>query len=54
MKRMEGNPPVLTYTQLSAGTAGVIFLLLLCLIWTTAAFRPEHDADLILLLNDLG
>ena len=54
MKRMEGNPPILTYTQLSAGTAGVIFLLLPCLIWTTAAFRPERDADLILLLNDLG
>lgn len=54
MKRMEGSPHILTYTQLSSGTVGVLFLILPCVIWTVAAFRPERDADLILLLNDLG
>lgn len=54
MKRMEGSPSILTYTQLSSGTVGVLFLILPCLIWTVAAFRPERDIELILLLNDLG
>lgn len=54
MKRMEGSPSILTYTQLSSGSVGLVFFILPCLIWTAAAFRPERDADLILLLNDLG
>lgn len=54
MKRMEGGAGVLTYTQLSAGTVGMLFLILPALLWTVAAFRPERDPNLILLLNDLG
>jgi hypothetical protein len=54
MKRMEGKPAILTFTQLSSGTVGIIFLLLPCLLWTIAAFRPERDAELILLMNDMG
>ncbi|MGH8595934.1 MAG: hypothetical protein ACREXT_04670 [Gammaproteobacteria bacterium] len=54
MKRMEGSPHILTYTQLSSGTVGVLFLIIPCLIWTTAAFRPERDPEMILLLNDFG
>lgn len=54
MKRMEGGAGVLTYTQLSAGTVGILFLILPALLWTVAAFRPERDPNLILLLNDMG
>ena len=54
MKRMEDTPSILSYTQLSSGTAGIIFLILPCVIWTVAAFRPERDPALILLLNDFG
>jgi hypothetical protein len=54
MKRMEGGAGVLTYTQLSAGTVGILFLILPALVWTVAAFRPERDPNLILLLNDMG
>ncbi|MGK2912946.1 MAG: hypothetical protein ACSLE5_00555 [Porticoccaceae bacterium] len=54
MKRMETGTPVLTYAQLSSGTVGILFFILPAMIWTTAAFRPERDAELILLLNDLG
>jgi len=54
MKRMEGSPHILSYVQLGAGTAGVPFLIMPILIWTVAAFRPERDPELMLLLNDLG
>lgn len=54
MKRMEDGAGVLTYTQLSAGTVGILFLILPALLWTVAAFRPERDPNLILLLNDMG
>jgi hypothetical protein len=54
MKRLEGGAGVLTCTQLSAGTVGILFLILPALLWTVAAFRPERDPNLILLLNDLG
>jgi len=54
MKRIEGGAPALTYTQLAAGAAGVPFLIVPTLFWTVAAFRPDRDPNLILLLNDLG
>ncbi len=54
MRRMEGSPPILTYTQLASGAVGAVFLILPCLIWTTAAYRPERSPELIQLLNDLG
>ncbi len=54
MKRLEGGAGVLAYTQLAAGTVGILFLILPALLWTIAAFRPERDPNLILLLNDMG
>jgi len=54
MKRIEGDYPVLAYTMLVAGAAGIVILFLPAMIWTTAAFRPERDAELIMLLNDFG
>lgn len=54
MRRMEGTARILTYLQLSAGTASVAFLILPILFWTAAAFRPARDPELILLLSDLG
>jgi len=54
MKRMENGLGVLTLTQLSAGTCGAVFLIVPCLVWTAAAFRPERSPALTLLLNDLG
>jgi hypothetical protein len=54
MKRMEGANSVLTYAQLSSGTVGVLFFVLPALIWSIAAFRPDRDIQLTLLLNDAG
>lgn len=54
LRRIEGNTPALAHTMLVAGAVGVLVLLLPTLLWTTAAFRPERGADLVMLLNDLG
>jgi hypothetical protein len=54
MRRMEGADPVLAYAQLASGTAGALFFIIPSVIWTIAAFRPERDPQLILLLSDMG
>jgi hypothetical protein len=54
MKKMEGQQPILAYTQLASGSAGVLFFIVPTMMWTIAAFRPERDPQLILLLNDMG
>lgn len=54
MSRMETNPPVLSYTQMIGGTLSVVIIMIPALLWTTAAFRPERNPDIVLVLNDLG
>jgi hypothetical protein len=54
IKRIPGVSSACTYTQLLGGVFGVIALLLPYFFWAAAAFRPERDPNLILLLNDLG
>jgi hypothetical protein len=54
MSRIEGNPPVLAYTQLICGVLNVAIILLSSMFWTVAAFRPDRDPQLILLLNDMA
>lgn len=54
LQRIEGEFPVLTYAQLVAGAVGIVVLLLPPLIWTTVAFRPDRDPELMLLMNDFG
>jgi hypothetical protein len=50
--RIEGSPPVLAYTQLLGGAMSIAIILFPAMFWTTAAFRPERNPELILLLND--
>jgi len=54
LKRIEGEFPALTYTLLISGTIGTIVLFIPPMVWTTAAFRPDRDAELIMLLSDFG
>ncbi len=54
MLRIEGSFPVLSYTQMICGAMGVFAFLMPVMIWTTLAFRPDRDPQLILLLNDLA
>lgn len=54
MRRIEGEHSVLTSTQISAGTVGVVVFIATTVCWTTAAFRPDRDPELIQLINDFG
>jgi len=54
MKRMATPTQVFAYSYLSAVVGGVTLFALADLFWLIAAFRPERDPHLILLLNDLA
>ncbi len=54
MKRIEGELSPLTYAQIGAGAIAALIFVFAAVFWTGAAFRPERDAELIRLLNDLG
>jgi hypothetical protein len=54
MKRIKGCSTALIYTQLGAGSAGIILFILPCIFWFLTAFRPERDPQITLLLNDLS
>jgi hypothetical protein len=54
MKRMATPTQVFAYSYLSAVVGGVTVFALADLFWLIAAFRPERDPSLVLLLNDLA
>jgi hypothetical protein len=54
MKRMATPTQVLAYCYLSAAATGATLFAIADLFWLVAAFRPERDPQLIMLLNDLA
>jgi hypothetical protein len=54
VRRMEGEAHFLAPCQLIGGVASSMFFVLPALFWQVAAFRPERDPSLVLLLNDIG
>ena len=54
MKRIEGHTSPLAIAQISAGSLGALIFVFAAVFWTGAAFRPERDHELIMMLNDLG
>lgn len=54
MKRMATPTQVLAYCFLSAAASGATLFAIADLFWLIAAFRPERDPQLIVLLNDLA
>jgi len=54
LRRMEGDArPVMSYAQLCAGAAGLIFFILPGLLMVIAAYRPERAIEVTYALNDL-
>lgn len=54
IKRMATPSHVFAYSYLSAVATGATLFAIADLFWLLAAFRPERDPDLTLLLNDLA
>lgn len=54
MAKIEGGYPAMAYLQLLGGGLTVMVVSFSAFFWATAAFRPERDPELILLLTDLG
>lgn len=54
MKRMATPSQVLAYSFLAAVVSGATLFAIADIFWLVAAFRPERDAQLIQLLNDLA
>jgi hypothetical protein len=53
LQRIKGAQ-VLSYAQLAAGAAPIMLFTIVSTLWATAAFRPERNPDLVLLLHDLA
>lgn len=54
MKRMRGQSHVFAYCYLTAVVSGATIFALSNIFFLVAAFRPERNPDLIMLLNDLA
>jgi len=54
INRMHGGPSVLSYTQLACASSNAVLTIIPELLWTTAAFRPGQDPELIRIFNDMG
>jgi hypothetical protein len=54
MKRMATSTDVFAYGYMSAALSGVTLVALADLFWLIAAFRPDRDPQLLVLLNDFA
>ena len=54
MQVMERRVLILPYAQLIGGILTTMVPMLACIVWLTAAFRPEQEPALIRMLFDLG
>ena len=54
IRRMAHRTPIFSYSIIACAAGGPTIFLLANLFWLVAAFRPERDPGLTLLLNDLA
>jgi hypothetical protein len=54
-RRKEGSFPVLSYVQLMCVAVGTAVVVLMCMMWAVAAFRPhEYAPQTVMALNDVA
>lgn len=53
LRRIENGSPLWTYTQLSAGTVGILFFIIPAVLFLVTAYRPERSPELTFLMNDI-
>jgi hypothetical protein len=54
IRRMAHRTPIFSYAIIACAAGGPTIFLMANLFWLLAAFRPERDPELTLLLNDLA
>lgn len=54
LKRIEGTICPMTYGNLGLGMLMILLFVVPCFLLGTAAFRPDRDPQLIMLMNDAG
>lgn len=54
LRRIEGGSPLMTYTQLSAGSVGILFFIIPAVCFLITAFRPDRPPELTYLMNDFS
>ena len=54
IRRMAHRTPIFSYAMIACAAGGPTIFLMANLFWLLAAFRPERDPELTLLLNDLA
>ena len=54
IRRMAHRTPIFSYSLIACAAGGPTIFLLADLFWLLAAFRPERDPQLTLVLNDLA
>jgi hypothetical protein len=54
IRRMAHRTPIFSYSIIACAAGGPTIFLLANLFWLLAAFRPERDPELTVLLNDLA
>jgi hypothetical protein len=54
IKRMSAQSQAFSYCYLMATVSGATIFALAAIFFAAAAFRPSRDADLVMVLNDLG
>lgn len=54
LRRIEGDRPLMTYTQLMAGGVGILVVVFPYILFALAAFRPGRDPQITQAIHDLG
>lgn len=54
LRRIEGDRPLFTYTQLAAGGAGILVVVLPSFAFAAAAYTPDRDPEITAALHQLG